>query len=124
MRWMIVIECINMNTKMSLLSSHSAMPRQRHLEGSQHIMAYLKPIHNSRVVFDSFYPNIDHNHFWEYFYEGAVDSIPSDPPPKRGKEVDLDMFIDSNHACNKQITRSNTRVMIYMNMSLINWYSS
>ena len=32
------------------------------------------------------------------------------------------MFIDSNHAGNKQTRRSKTGLMIYMNMSLISWY--
>ena len=34
------------------------------------------------------------------------------------------MFVDSNHAENKGTRRSRTRFMIYMNMSLINWYST
>ena len=33
------------------------------------------------------------------------------------------MFIDSNHAGDKQTGRSRTRFMIYINMPLINWYS-
>ena len=33
------------------------------------------------------------------------------------------MFIDSNHAGDKQTRRSRTGFMIDMNMSLINWYS-
>ena len=33
------------------------------------------------------------------------------------------MFVDSNHAGNKQPRRTKTRFMIFMNISLINWYS-
>ena len=33
------------------------------------------------------------------------------------------MFIDSNHAGDKQTGRSRTRFMIYINMPIINWYS-
>ena len=33
------------------------------------------------------------------------------------------MFIDRDHAANKQTRRSRTEFMIYMNMSLIIWYS-
>ena len=43
MIWMIGIDCIGINTKASLLSSHSAMLRQGHLEAVLHIMGYLKP---------------------------------------------------------------------------------
>ena len=52
-----------------------------------------------------------------------MEAIPPNAPMPRGKEVDLCMFIGSNHVGNKQTRRSRTGFMIYMNMSLINWYS-
>ena len=33
------------------------------------------------------------------------------------------MFVDSGRAGNRQTRRSATGIMIYINMSLINWYS-
>ena len=49
--------------------------------------------HNSRLMFDPFYANIDHSNFWECdwtdFYEGAAEAIPPNPPLLQGKEVDL-----------------------------------
>ena len=79
MRRRIEIGHININTEVSLLSSHSAMPRQGHLEAALHIMSYLKLRHNSRLVFDPSYPIIDHSNFWQCdwkdFYEGAVEAI-------------------------------------------------
>ena len=47
--------------------------------------------------------------------------LPNAPPPI-GKEVDLHIYVDSNHAGNKWARRSRSRFMIY-NVSLINWYS-
>ena len=74
---MIEIGCVNINTKVSLLSSYSVMPRQGHLEEALHIMVYLKLRNNSMLMFDPFYPNIDHNNYWECdwtdFYEGTVE---------------------------------------------------
>ena len=103
------------------------MPRQWHLETALHIMGYLKLRHNSRSTFDPSYPDIDHSNFWDCdwtdFYEGAVEAIPPNTPPPRRKVVDLCMFIDSNHAGNKQTRRSRTRFMTYTKMSLINLYS-
>ena len=49
-------------------------------------------------------------------------TLPNAPLP-REKEVDLSTLIDSNHAGNKWTRRSRTRFMVFMNMSLINWYS-
>ena len=50
MRLMIEIGCVDINTKVSLLSSNSAMPRQGHLEVALYIMDYLKLRHNFRIV--------------------------------------------------------------------------
>ena len=51
-----------------------------------------------------------------------MEAIPPNTQPPRGKEVDLHVFIDSNHVGDKWTRRSRTRFMIYMNVSLINWY--
>ena len=52
MRWMVEIMCIDINTKVSLLSSYLAIPRQGLLERALHIMGYLKLRHSSRLAFD------------------------------------------------------------------------
>ena len=110
LRCMIEIGQINTNTKVSLLSSHSAMLRQRHLEVALHIMGYLKLRHNSSLAFNPSHPNLEHSNFWECdwtdFYEGAVEAIPPNAPLMQGKEVELCMFIDSNHAGNKLTKKS------------------
>ena len=78
-------------------------------------------------MFDLSYPKIDHSNFqecdWTDFYEVAVEAIPPNAPWPKGKEVDLHMFVESNHAGNKQTRRSTSGFLVYMNMSLINWYS-
>ena len=54
-------------------------------------MGYQKLRHNTRLAFVPSYPDIDHSNFWEYdgtdFYEGAVEAIPPNATPPRGKEV-------------------------------------
>ena len=126
MRWMIEIGHTGINTEVSLLSLHSVMLRQGHLEAVLHVIVYLKLRHNSRLAFDPSCPHIDQSNFWESFwrdfYKGSVEVIPSTAPPPRGKEADLHMFVDSDHAANKWIRRSRTGFMIYMDMSKINWY--
>ena len=72
---MIEMEQINIKTKVSLISSHSAMPRQEHLEAMLHIMGYLKLRHNTRLMFDPSYPDINHSNSldcnWTDFIDGA-----------------------------------------------------
>ena len=53
----------------------------------------------------------------------AVETIPPGALPQRKKEVDLHMFADSGHAGNKRTRRSRTGFIVYMSMSLIDWYS-
>ena len=64
MTWMIKTGQIDINTKVSILSSHSAMPRQGHLETVFHIIGYLNMSNNTRLAFDPFYTDIDHINFW------------------------------------------------------------
>ena len=123
---MIKIGHININNEVSLPLSHSAMLRQGHFE-VLHMMGYMKHRHNSILAFDPCYPNMDHSKFqecyWRDFHEGAVEAIPPNALSPRGKEVDLQMFVDSNHAGNKWTRRSRTGFLVCINISLINWYS-
>ena len=50
-------------TKLWLLSSHVALPREGHLEAAMHVMAHIGQKYNSRLVYDPSYLEIDHNVF-------------------------------------------------------------
>ena len=67
-------------------------------------MGYLKLRHNSRLAFDPSYPVIDQSNFqecdWTDVSDSAVEAIPSNALSPRGKEVDLHMLVDSDHAVN------------------------
>ena len=106
---MVEIGRIDIATEVSILSSYLAYPRDGHLSTALFIMGYLKQKHNSRLVFDPTYPDIVHSDFpkynWTEFYHGAEEAIPPDMPEPLGKEVDLRMFVDSDHAGDKK-TRS------------------
>ncbi len=70
-------------------------------------MGYLKNKHNTRLVFDPTYPDIDYVDFpkydWTEFYGKAKELLPADMPPPLGKDVDLRMMVDSDHAGDRQI---------------------
>ena len=44
-------------------------------------------------------------------------------PKPLGKSVDINAFVDADHAGNKVTRRSHTGVLIYCNMAPILWYS-
>jgi hypothetical protein len=127
MRWMVEIGRIDIATEVSLLSSHLAYPREGHLEAALHVMAYLKAKHNSRLVFDPTYPDIDQSSFhkcdWKEFYGDAIEALPHDAPKPLGKDVDIRMMVDSDHAGDKKTRRSRTGFLIFVNSAIVDWIS-
>jgi hypothetical protein len=59
LRWCVEIGRIDCIAEVSILSSYSAMPREGHLDTVMHIWGYIKHRHNSRMIFDPSYPEID-----------------------------------------------------------------
>jgi hypothetical protein len=92
-----------------------------------HVFAYLGLHHNAIVVFDPTYPSFGMGTFiktdWKSMYGDVKETIPSDTHVPRGKEVDLRLFVDSDHAGEKFTRRSSTGFVIYLNMAPIVWFS-
>lgn len=104
------------------------MPREGHLEAVFHLFQHLDRKHNARIVFDPSYPEIDHSTFkecdWKSFYGDVSEAIPPNAPPPRGKEdIDLRLFVDSDHANDQRTRRSRTGFLVYLNMAPVIWYS-
>lgn len=127
LRWMVEIGRVDIITEVSLLASQLALPREGHLEAVFRIYAYLKIKHNSRMVFDPTYPVINMTAFkdcdWKDFYGDVKEAIPPNAPPPRGKEVDIRLFVDSDHATEQKTRRSRTGFFIYLNMAPVDWLS-
>jgi hypothetical protein len=49
------------------------------------------------------------------------EAIPPDMPPPLGKDVDLRMLLDSDHAGEKRTQRSHTGFIIFCNLAPIVW---
>ena len=91
-------------------------------------MGYHKWKHNSRLLFDRTYPDIDFDTFndgakWKSFYGDVTKSIPPNIPDPRRKAIDLRMWVDSDHAGDKMTRQSRTGYFIWLNTALINWLS-
>jgi hypothetical protein len=127
MRWMVELGRIGIATEVSMLSSYLACPREGHLENALHVMGYLQLKHNSPLIFDPTYPDIDQTAFpsfdWTEFYGNVEEAIPPDMPPPLGKDVDLRMMVDSDHAGDKRTRRSCTGFIIFCNLAPIIWLS-
>ena len=66
LRWMIELGRIYIITKVSLLSSHVALPREGHLDAAVHAMAHVGWKYNSSLVYDPLCPEIDHSVIQKY----------------------------------------------------------
>ena len=56
-------------------------------------------------------------------YPDAEEIIPHDMPEPLGETVDINVFVDADHAGNKVTRRSHTGIILMVNMSPILWYS-
>jgi hypothetical protein len=57
------------------------------------------------------------------FYGDVEEAIPPDMPPPLGKDVDLRMMVDSDHAIEKRTRCSRTGFIIFCNLAPIVWLS-
>ena len=77
---MVELGRVDIASKISLFSSHFAYPRDGHLDAALDVMAYLKQKHNSCLIFDPTYPDIDISSFpiydWTEFYWDVQEAIP------------------------------------------------
>jgi hypothetical protein len=127
LRWCVELGRIDIITEVSELASYLAQPREGHLNAVFHIFGYLEKKHNARIVFDPSYPVIDMSVFkecdWKQYYGDVNEAIPPNAPEAQGKEVDLRLFVDSDHAGDQRTRQSRTGFIMYLYMAPITWFS-
>jgi len=127
LRWAVELGRIDIYISVALLSSYLCQPRVGHLEQVYHIFAYLKCHEMSNIVFDPNYVVWDDEPFhkgdWSEFYKDAKEQVPPNALPPRGRPVQINAFVDADHAGNKVTRRSHTGILIYLNCAPIIWYS-
>ena len=106
---------------------NTAMPREGHLAHVLYIFSYLKQHHNSRLVLDPTYPEIDLDGFKKHnlkqFYGNVKELIPSNAPRAIGKEFIIRAYVDANFAGDSLTRRSRTGFIVFVNGSPIYWMS-
>jgi len=68
---------------------------------------------------DDLFPTYD----WTDFYNGVTEDIPKNAPQSRGLPVQMNVFVDADHAGNPLTRRSQTGILLYLNKAPIMWYS-
>jgi hypothetical protein len=127
LRWCVELGRIDIINDVSMLSTYLFLPHEGHLDAMFHVFDYLALHNNSRVVFEPTYPSVDMGAFiktgWKSMYGNIKEMIPPDYPVPRVKEVDLRLFVDSDHAGEQFTRRSRTGTVIYLNMAPTVWFS-
>jgi hypothetical protein len=81
----------------------------------------------SNLVFDpqpKYWDELQFSKFdWSEFYRDAKESLPPNAPSPRGHTVQMNVFVDADHAGNRVTRRSHTGILIYLNAAPILWYS-
>ena len=77
---MIDLGMIKIIIKVFFLSSYVALPRDEHVKATVHVMVHVGQRYNSRLVYDPYYPEIDHSVIKECdlseFCRNAKEAIP------------------------------------------------
>ena len=99
-----------------MMSSHLALPKEGRLAQVFHIFAYLKKHHNSSLVFNPSYPNVNidtvSKHDWTKFFDDVKEAMHPYFTEPLGRDVVICCFVDANHA-GKKFTRCSCSGFIF-----------
>ena len=83
------IRHVDITCEVSIIFFHTAMPREVNLNHVLFIFSYLEQHHNSRLVLDPMYPDIDMDSFsgmnWKQFNGEVKELLPGNTPRAIGK---------------------------------------
>ena len=128
--WMVELGCVDICTKVSMMSSHHALPREGHLEAVFHMFAHLKKNHNSEMVFDPSEPDTDMSDFiredWSLIIYVDVkedmppkcpftESVPADMPAPRGVGFTMTVYVGCDMGGDCVTRRSRTGFAVFLN---------
>ena len=134
LRWVVELGRIDINYEVSVLSQYLCNPRTGHLAQALHVFKYLDIHKENFICFDPTYVDLEEPvndlnspetraRVMKEFYPDAEEKIPPNAPEPRGKPVQINCFVDADHAGNVVTRRSHTGILVFLNMAPIHWYS-
>ena len=128
--WIVKLGRVDVCLEVSMMSSHLALPRKGHMEQVMQIFGYLRKYHNAELVFDPSDPTINEQDFerrdWassEFGHVEDKEDLPPNMPEPRALGFTIVAKIDADHASHTVTRRSRTGILVYLNCSLIHWWS-
>ena len=98
LRWTVELGRADINTEVSMMSSHLALPREGHMKEVLHIFGHLKKHHNAKMAFDPSVPDVELDKFpredWNYSIysspgEDLKEELPAEMPEPLGKHFTI-----------------------------------
>ena len=127
LRWAVELGRVDILMETSMMSAHSAMPRQGHLEQVHHIFGYLKEQPKWKLFFDPQHLELDERSFttynWYDFYRDAKEPVLGDMPAPRGQMVSMHCFVDLDHAATTVTRCSQTGLLLFVNRAPVTWFN-
>ena len=133
LRWAVDLGRADIAVEVSLLSRHLALPRRGHLEEALNIVAYLDKMKHSKLVMKSeplgflkderIAKRFNKDAEWYDFYGDVKEEVPSDAPIPLGRPVEINAWIDADHAGDRLTRRSHTGILIFVQGAPIFWFS-
>ena len=113
LRWIVELGRIDIAFKVSSLSKFLSHPRTGHIYQALHIFKYLETHIDNDLLFDPMHHNIvDSGKKYEKakemkkIYIDAKEEFPTNAPLPRGKSIQLNWFVDLDHAGDRMTRRS------------------
>ena len=120
--------------EVSCLSQHLCSPREGHLNTVYKIFRYLQNkisnnaeritcdtdcVHTDEEVFEGIKRELED---WKDFYPDASEAHPKNNLEPMGEPVTFRVYVDANHSGNLANMRPHSRILIYINNTLIKFY--
>ena len=125
--WTVTLGRFDVHYATSILGRYNFAPQEGHLKTMLRVFRYLKHHMKQQILCDIEEPDfsdvkvVEQN--WLELYPDAREELPSDMPVPKGREVKISTYFDANHAHNLETRRSVTGVVLFINKTLIQWYS-
>ena len=127
---MVELGQVNICLEVSTISSHMDMPREGPMNELFHIFTHLRKYHNTEMVFGPSDLVIEKSKYqrrdWtsnEFEHVQDKQELPRDMPQLRGLGDTVRANIDTDHAGETVTRRSITGFFVYINSSLVYWFS-
>ena len=130
LRWVVELGRIDIAYEVSTLSRYLVQPRTGHLLQALHVFKHLDIHAKNELAFDPAIHEIDDPvatnsriKAMKDVYPDAQEDLPPNAPEPRGNAIQVNCFVDSDHAGDRITRRSQTGVILYCNSAPIVWYS-